>query len=75
MERTPLGGGTFDMADQLLWILMPLIICRILDGGVYDDEMLSGHNRMNAGQIAGLDGAWCLIKEGLPDAEALPVGQ
>lgn len=33
--------------------------------------MLSGHNRMNAGQLAGLDSAWCLVKEGLTDAEAL----
>ena len=71
--RLDTGERLSDMVESIRQngILMPLIICRILDGGVYDDEMLSGHNRMNAGQIAGLDGAWCLIKEGLPDAEAL----
>lgn len=35
----------------------------------HDYEMLSGHNRMNAGQSAGLEGAWCVVKEGLSDAE------
>ena len=34
-------------------------------------EMLSGHNRMNAGKLAGLESAWCLVKEGLTDEEAL----
>ena len=67
------GERLSDMVESIRQngILMPLIIRRILDGGVYDYEMLSGHNRMNAGQIAGLDGAWCLIKEGLSDTEAL----
>lgn len=67
------GERLSDMVESIRQngILMPLIIRRILDGDVYDYEMLSGHNRMNAGQIAGLDGAWCLIKEGLSDTEAL----
>lgn len=67
------GERLSDMVESIRQngILMPLIIRRIFDDREHDYEMLSGHNRMNAGQIAGLDGAWCLIKEGLTDAEAL----
>lgn len=52
-------------------ILMPLIVRRIFGDPSRDYEMLSGHNRMNAGQSAGLEGAWCVVKEGLSDAEAM----
>ena len=52
-------------------ILMPLIVRRIFGDPAHDYEMLSGHNRMNAGQAAGLEGAWCVVKEGLSDAEAM----
>ena len=33
--------------------------------------MLSGHNRMNAGQLTGLEGALCVVKEQLSDHDAL----
>ena len=64
------GERLSDMVESIRQngILMPLIIRRIFDDKEHDYEMLSGHNRMNAGQIAGLEGAWCLIKEGLTDA-------
>ena len=38
-------------------ILMPLIVRRVFESVGCDYEMLSGHNRMNAGQAAGLEGA------------------
>lgn len=71
--RLYIGERLSDMVESVRQngILMPLIVRRIFDDGEHDYEMLSGHNRMNAGQIAGLDGAWCLVKEGLTDAEAL----
>ena len=52
-------------------MLMPLIVRRVFESVGCDYEMLSGHNRMNAGQAAGLEGAWCVVKEGLSDAEAM----
>lgn len=52
-------------------ILMPLIVRRIYDDPSYDFEILSGHNRVNAGTIAGLTEAWCVVKENLSDADAL----
>ncbi len=52
-------------------ILMPLIVRRVFESVGCDYEMLSGHNRMNAGQAAGLEGAWCVVKEGLSDVEAM----
>lgn len=67
------GERLEDMAESIRQngILQPLIVRRIFDDSEFDYEMLSGHNRMNAGQLAGLDSAWCLVKEGLTDAEAL----
>lgn len=67
------GERLDDMVESIRQngILMPLIVRRIFEDAGYDYEMLSGHNRMNAGQIAGLDGAWCVVKEGLSDAESL----
>lgn len=66
------GERLEDMVESIRknGILMPLIVRRILDEPNYDYEMLSGHNRMNAGQAAGLEGAWCLVKENLSDADA-----
>jgi ParB family chromosome partitioning protein len=52
-------------------ILLPLIVRRIHDDPDYDYEMLSGHNRKNAGMLAGLDGALCLVKDGITNEEAL----
>ena len=52
-------------------ILQPLIVRRIHDDPEFDYEMLSGHNRKNAAVIAGLDGALCLVKEGISDEEAI----
>lgn len=67
------GERLADMVDSIQQngILQPLIVRRIFGDGEHDYEMLSGHNRMNAGRLAGLDSAWCLVKEGLTDAEAL----
>ena len=52
-------------------ILMPLIVQRIFDTPHFDYEMLSGHNRKNAGILAGLEGSLCLVKNDLSDEEAL----
>ncbi len=52
-------------------ILLPLIVRRIQNDPDYDYEMLSGHNRKNAGILAGLDGALCLVKDGITNEEAL----
>lgn len=52
-------------------ILLPLIVRRIYDDPDFDYEMLSGHNRKNAGLIAGLEGALCLVKDGITDEDAL----
>lgn len=52
-------------------ILMPLLVRRIHDDPDFDYEMLSGHNRKNAGMLAGIEGALCIVKENLPDEEAL----
>lgn len=51
-------------------ILMPLIVRRLDSDSDDDYEMLSGHNRMNAGMLAGLEGALCLVKDGITDADA-----
>jgi len=48
-------------------ILTPMI-ARTKDNGRY--EMLAGHNRMNAGRLAGLDEGDFVIKENLSDEEA-----
>lgn len=48
-------------------ILTPMIV-RTKDNGRY--EMLAGHNRMNAGTLAGLDDGDFIIKENLSDEEA-----
>ena len=67
------GERFSDMVESIRQngILMPLIVRRIFGDARRDYEMLSGHNRMNAGQAAGLEGAWCVVKEGLSDAEAM----
>ena len=67
------GERFSDMVESIRQngILMPLIVRRIFGDPAHDYEMLSGHNRMNAGQAAGLEGAWCVVKEGLSDAEAM----
>lgn len=67
------GERFSDMVESIRQngILMPLIVRRIFGDPSRDYEMLSGHNRMNAGQSAGLEGAWCVVKEGLSDAEAM----
>lgn len=67
------GERLADMVESI-WengILMPLIVRRIYDSPNFDYEMLSGHNRKNAGALAGKEGALCLVKDGLTDEEAL----
>ena len=67
------GERLTDMVESIRQngILMPLIVRHITEDADYDYELLSGHNRMNAGKLAGLEGAWCLVKEGLSSSEAL----
>ena len=66
------GERLSDMVESIRQngILMPLIVRPLPSmAGCY--EMLSGHNRMNAGALAGLEGALSLVKDNLTDAEAL----
>jgi len=67
------GERLSDMVESIRQngILIPLIVQRIYDDPDFDYEMLSGHNRKNAGMMAGLVGALCLVKEGLTYQEAL----
>lgn len=60
------GERFSDMVESIRQngILMPLIVRRIFGDPAHDYEMLSGHNRMNAGQAAGLEGAWCVVQRG-----------
>lgn len=70
--RLYVGERLDDMVESISknGILMPLIVRRIYDDPDYEYEMLAGHNRMNAGRLASLDGAWCLVKENLSDIDA-----
>lgn len=67
------GERLSDMIESIRQngILLPLIVRRIYDDADFDYEMLSGHNRKNAGLLAGLNGALCLVKEDIADEEAL----
>ena len=49
-------------------ILIPIIVQPINDGESY--EILSGHNRVNAAKIAGMNAVPAVIKEGLSEDEA-----
>ncbi len=71
--RLYIGERLSDMVESIRQngILMPLLIRRIYDDPDFDYEMLSGHNRQNAGQRAGLGGALCVVKERLSDHDAL----
>ncbi|NLP00031.1 MAG: ParB N-terminal domain-containing protein, partial [Clostridiaceae bacterium] len=48
-------------------VILPVVVRPIKDG---DYEILSGHNRVNAARIAGLDIVPAIIKEGLTEEEA-----
>jgi ParB family chromosome partitioning protein len=63
------GKRLDDMVESIKknGILNPVIV-RSVSPGKY--EMLAGHNRMNAGKLAGLDKIPAFIKESLSDAEA-----
>lgn len=67
------GEHLADMVESIQdnGILTPPIVRRIHDDPGYEYEMLAGHNRMNAGMQAGLEGTWCLVKDRLSDADAL----
>ncbi len=67
------GERLSDMVESIRQngILIPLIIRRISDDPDFEYEMLSGHNRKNAGILAGLEGALCVVKDGISDDEAL----
>lgn len=63
-----------DMADSIKTngILVPVIIHKIeTDENSCEYEMLAGHNRMNASLMIGLNQLPCIVKEHLPDEEAL----
>lgn len=63
------GQRLDDMVESIkeLGIIIPIIV-RPTDDGKY--EILSGHNRVNAGKIAGLEKIPTVIKEDLTDDEA-----
>jgi ParB family chromosome partitioning protein len=67
------GERLNDMVESIRQngILIPLIIRRISDDPDFEYEMLSGHNRKNAGILAGLEGSLCIVKDGITDDEAL----
>ncbi|GGH35032.1 ParB N-terminal domain-containing protein [Paenibacillus segetis] len=68
------GERLTDMVDSIAanGILVPVIIRTIEpDETGYEYEMLSGHNRMNAAQLVGLEQLPSIIKEHLSDEEAL----
>ncbi|TAH63674.1 MAG: ParB/RepB/Spo0J family partition protein [Gottschalkiaceae bacterium] len=64
------GERLNDMVESIKehGIITPLIV-RFKEEGKY--EILSGHNRANAGKIAGLEKVPVVIKEGLTDEEAM----
>ena len=66
------GERLTDMVESIRQngILMPLIVQRIHGDPNYDYGLLSGHNRMNAGGIAGLTEALCLVKSDLSEDQA-----
>ncbi|MCX7924037.1 MAG: ParB N-terminal domain-containing protein [Clostridia bacterium] len=63
------GERLHDMVTSIkeLGVILPIVI-RPRDEEVY--EILSGHNRVNAAKIAGLEKVPTVIKEGLSDDEA-----
>ena len=67
------GERLEDMVESIRrnGILTPLLVRKIEDDPAFDYEMLSGHNRMNAGQLTALGGALCVVKEHLSDHDAL----
>lgn len=67
------GERLEDMVESIKknGILTPLLVRRIDDDPDFGYEMLAGHNRMNAGRLAGLGEALCLVKEGLSHEDAL----
>lgn len=64
------GQRLDDMVESIKehGIITPLIV-RKLENNTY--EILSGHNRVNAGKLAGLKKVPVVIKEGLTDEEAM----
>lgn len=64
------GQRLDDMVESIKehGIITPIIV-RKLDNGQH--EILSGHNRVNAAKIAGLNNAPVVIKENLTDEEAM----
>lgn len=64
------GERLNDMVESIKehGVITPLIV-RPLEDNKY--EILSGHNRANAGKIAGLEKVPVVIKEGLTDEEAM----
>ncbi len=63
------GQRLEDMVESIKknGVLNPVIVRKLDDGKL---EMLSGHNRMNASKIAGLERIPAVIKSGLTDEEA-----
>ena len=63
------GERLKDMVTSIkeLGVILPVVV-RPMDNGC--NEILSGHNRVNAAKIAGLEKVPTIIKEGLSDEEA-----
>lgn len=62
------GDRLNDMVENIRehGILVPVIVQKTADGY----EMLSGHNRMNAAKLAGMEEIPAIVKEGLTEREA-----
>ena len=65
------GERLDDMVESIrtYGVLTPVIV-REMDEGSFRYEMLAGHNRMNAAQIAGLTEIPAIVKKDLSEAEA-----
>lgn len=63
------GDRLNDMVENIRehGILVPVIVQKTADGY----EMLSGHNRMNAAKLAGMEEVPAIVKENLTEREAL----
>ena len=59
-------SGLVDSIKEL-GVILPVVVRPIKDGNY---EILSGHNRVNAARIAGLDKVPVIVKEGLTEEEA-----
>lgn len=67
------GQRLDDMVQSIkeLGVLLPIIVRKVVSITEEKYEILSGHNRVNAAKLAGLEKVPAIIKENLSDDEAL----